>query len=124
MDITTRALRRAARAMLAAAAMHGGLALAGAGDTPFVPAPTASAAIQPAAAPATLAAAAIPGSLGAGASPAALGPAVTPAIAAPAATRGRSHHILGLSVDAGVPDGASATVLYRPWKYVRFGGGM
>ena len=32
--------------------------------------------------------------------------------------------MLGLSLDAGVPDGASATVLYRPWRYVRFGGGM
>jgi hypothetical protein len=37
---------------------------------------------------------------------------------------GRSHHILGLAIDGGVPDGASATVLYRPWKFLRFGGGL
>ena len=37
---------------------------------------------------------------------------------------GRSHHILGLAIDGGLPDGASATVLYRPWKFLRFGGGL
>jgi hypothetical protein len=96
MDLNTRALRYAAGAILLAAA-HGGVALAEAGDAlAFSPPPAL-------AAPRT--------------------PTASPAAEAPAA-RGRTHHVLGLSIDAGVPDGASATVLYRPWKYLRFGGGM
>ncbi len=36
----------------------------------------------------------------------------------------RRRHVLGLSIDAGVPDFASVSVLYRPWKNLRFSGGM
>jgi len=52
------------------------------------------------------------------------GPAAPLDAPRPAAPLGRRRHIIGLELDAGVPDGASATVLYRPWKYVRFGGGL
>ncbi len=54
-------------------------------------------------------------------------PAPSPPPTASAGARplpGRSHHILGLAMDGGLPDGASATVLYRPWKFLRFGGGL
>ncbi len=34
----------------------------------------------------------------------------------------RSFHRLGFSLDAGIPGGAAATLLYRPWPYVRLGG--
>ena len=97
---TTWALRWGARAILMAAALQGSAARAQA-TTPLVaPAPAAVEATAPGTAPVQVEA---------------------PISAAP---RGRSHHILGLSLDAGVPDGGSATILYRPWKYVRFGGGM
>ena len=36
----------------------------------------------------------------------------------------RRKHVLGLQLDAGVPDGASATVVYRPLGFVRLGGGL
>jgi hypothetical protein len=36
----------------------------------------------------------------------------------------RRKHILGLQLDAGMPDGAAVSVLYRPVRYVRFSGGM
>jgi hypothetical protein len=37
---------------------------------------------------------------------------------------GRRRHILGLQLDVGVPDITAASLLYRPWSYVRFSGGM
>ncbi len=36
----------------------------------------------------------------------------------------RRKHILGLQLDAGVPDVTAVSVLYRPLKYVRLSGGM
>ncbi|HUK66819.1 MAG TPA: hypothetical protein VLV17_08320 [Anaeromyxobacteraceae bacterium] len=46
-------------------------------------------------------------------------------VSTPAPARaGRGYRILGLSLDAGVPNGASATLLYRPLKYLRLGGGL
>ena len=84
--------------MLMAAVLQGGVALAQATD-PSASAPTVKA-MAPGAAPIDVA---------------------PPLSGAP---RGRRHHVLGISLDAGVPDGASATVLYRPWRYVRFGGGL
>ena len=36
----------------------------------------------------------------------------------------RSRHVLGLSLDAGVPDGAGISLHYRPWSFLRVGGGM
>ncbi len=104
MAMTTRALRWGARAILLGAAL-GGVALADTTAPLASPPPTAT---PPAA---TLNA---PGP----AAPLQVQPAV------PAGPRGRSNHVLGLSLDAGLPDGASATILYRPWRYVRFGGGM
>ena len=98
MATTTRALRHGARALLLAVAMRSGAALAEGTDALALSSPPAFAPGAPVAAPSAV-------------------PAQAPA-------RGRTHHVLGLSLDAGVPDGASATLLYRPWKYVRFGGGM
>jgi hypothetical protein len=42
---------------------------------------------------------------------------------APARTS-RGYRMLGLSLDAGLPNGASATLLYRPLKFLRLGGGF
>jgi hypothetical protein len=100
MPTKTRALRHGAGAILLAAALGGNVAFAQTTDPLALPPPAALAARTPAAAPSSVEA---------------------PASAAP---RARSHHVLGLSLDAGVPDGASATILYRPWRYLRFGGGM
>ena len=36
----------------------------------------------------------------------------------------RRKHVLGLQLDAGAPDGASASVLYRPVSFLRLGGGL
>ena len=33
-------------------------------------------------------------------------------------------HRFGLAIDGGVPDLAGATILYRPWKYLRVGAGL
>ncbi|GEJ56051.1 hypothetical protein [Anaeromyxobacter diazotrophicus] len=44
--------------------------------------------------------------------------------AAPAVALGRRRHILGLQLDGGVPDGAAATVIYRPLNFLRLGGGL
>jgi hypothetical protein len=52
-----------------------------------------------------------------------LPPPPQPARAA-AAPLGRRHDVLGLQLDAGVPDAAGLSVLYRPWKWMRFEGGM
>jgi len=92
-------------------------------------APDATAAVTPA--PATAPSAATPNL---GLSPPPPPPSPPAAAAAPAAPPtalagakplpGRSHHILGLAMDGGLPDGASATLLYRPWKFLRFGGGL
>ncbi len=113
------------RVALLAAALQGGAALAQAPDPAHPPAGNAGVSADPiaSAAPAEhpsppLVAAAAP----------ALSP--TKSLAAPlevprpAAPPGRRHHIIGLELDAGVPDGASATLLYRPWRYVRLGGGL
>jgi hypothetical protein len=100
MAITTRALRHGARALLLAVAMRAGAAFAEGSDALALSSPPA---ITP--------------------GPSASAPR-SGEFAPPSPSRGRTHHILGFSLDAGVPDGASATVLYRPWKYVRFGGGM
>jgi hypothetical protein len=100
MAITTRALLRwGARAILMAAALRAGAAQAQATNPLVRPPPPAVEATVPVA-------------------------PMKVEVPPSAAPRGRSHHVLGLSLDAGLPDGASATVLYRPWKYVRFGGGM
>jgi hypothetical protein len=101
---TSVALRRAALlcALLAAAP-----ALADA------PADDASAAPEPRLASAAPLAAAAP-----------LPPAPAPATASTDAPLGRRRHILGLQLDAGVPDVTGVSVIYRPWSYVRFNGGM
>jgi hypothetical protein len=100
MPKTTRALLHGSGAILLAVTLGGGVAFAQATD-PLAPSPPAAlAARTPAVAPSSLEA------------------------PPPAAPRTRSHHVLGLSLDAGLPDGASATVLYRPLKYLRFGGGL
>ena len=39
-------------------------------------------------------------------------------------TQERRRHILGLAIDAGVPDFAAVSLLYRPISYVRLGAGM
>jgi hypothetical protein len=46
--------------------------------------------------------------------------------AAPEAKSGgeRRHNILGLALDLGVPDFGAVTVLYRPFSFLRFGGGI
>jgi hypothetical protein len=36
----------------------------------------------------------------------------------------RGYRAFGLSLDVGVPNGASATLLYRPLKFLRLGGGL
>ena len=38
--------------------------------------------------------------------------------------RERRRHVLGLSIDGGVPDFAGVTLLYRPVPYVRLGAGL
>jgi hypothetical protein len=52
--------------------------------------------------------------------PAAADPGAVTVVEHPA----RDYRILGLSIDAGAPDGAGFNLIYRPWKYVRFGGGL
>jgi hypothetical protein len=39
-------------------------------------------------------------------------------------TAPRPRHVLGLSLDAGVPDGAGISLHYRPWRLLRVGGGL
>jgi hypothetical protein len=114
------------RVALLAAALQGGAALAQAPDPGAQPAtknsglstgPIASAAPAEHTSPPLVAAAApvlLPTT----------GPAAPLEAPRPAAPVGRRRHIIGLELDAGVPDGASATLLYRPWSYVRFGGGL
>lgn len=114
------------RVALLAAALQGGAALAQAPDPGARPSagsaglsanPIASAALAERLSPPTVAAAA----------PVLLpppGPAAPLEAPRPAAPLGRRRHIIGLELDGGVPDGASATLLYRPWSYVRFGGGL
>jgi hypothetical protein len=51
-------------------------------------------------------------------------PPAQPAVARQGAPLGRRRHVLGLQLDAGVPDITAASVIYRPWSYVRFTGGM
>jgi hypothetical protein len=53
-----------------------------------------------------------------------LPPPPAPATASTDAPLGRRRHILGLQLDAGVPDVTALSVIYRPWSYVRFNGGM
>jgi hypothetical protein len=53
-----------------------------------------------------------------------LPPPPAPATASSEAPLGRRRHILGLQLDAGVPDVTGLSVIYRPWSYVRFNGGM
>ena len=36
----------------------------------------------------------------------------------------RALHVLALSLDAGVPDGAGISLHYRPWSFLRVGGGL
>ncbi|HTT71562.1 MAG TPA: hypothetical protein VMG32_10095 [Anaeromyxobacteraceae bacterium] len=53
--------------------------------------------------------------------------AIPATLAAPApavAARTRGYRRFGLSLDVGVPNGASATLLYRPLKFLRLGGGL
>jgi len=49
--------------------------------------------------------------------------ASSPASPAPTDAPKRIHH-LGVELDAGVPDGAGLSVLYRPWKFARVELGM
>lgn len=51
-------------------------------------------------------------------------PPPAPATTSSEAPLGRRRHILGLQLDAGVPDVTGVSVIYRPWSYVRFNGGM
>jgi hypothetical protein len=58
----------------------------------------------------------------------AVGPAaMTPVPASPATDLApaprRGPHLLGLALDAGVPDGAGVSVIYRPWTFLRVAGG-
>jgi hypothetical protein len=58
---------------------------------------------------------------------AAVGPAamaVSPDAPLQAASPRRGPHVLGVALDAGVPDGAGASLLYRPWTFLRLGGGL
>ena len=43
---------------------------------------------------------------------------------APPPASGWRLNRFGIALDAGVPDFAAATLLYRPWKYVRLGGAL
>jgi len=73
------------------------------------------------AAPIVLASASLPGGPGMGA----LGGTPTSSVPEPSALRaGRGRHVLALQLDGGVPDGAGASLLYRPLKFLRLGGGM
>ncbi len=122
MVTTTAVLGRLA---LLAAALQGGTTLAQGpdpGERPAREAPGASADLIASAVPAEH----LPPSAVAmaPAMPASLGPAAPPEAARSVALPARRHHILGLQLDAGVPDGASANVLYRPWKYLRLSGGL
>lgn len=54
--------------------------------------------------------------------PGPVAPVIPTGPAAPAL--GRSKHVLGLQLGAGFPDGASASVLYRPLRYLRLDGGL
>ncbi len=59
----------------------------------------------------------------------AMGPASIPAAREASVTRSRTsqqsrHRVLGLQLDAGVPNGATAALLYRPVKFLRLGGGV
>ncbi len=38
-------------------------------------------------------------------------------------TGAASAHELGVMLDAGIPDGANASVVYRPWKFLRLAAG-
>lgn len=60
--------------------------------------------------------------------PAPVGPVVAPAVEPPQAT-GRWYSFsegrhLGFQLDAGAPEGAGLSVLFRPWWWVRFNGGV
>jgi hypothetical protein len=47
---------------------------------------------------------------------------LAPAPDAPSAPR--RHHVLGLSLDAGAPQGAGVSLHFRPWTFLRLGGGL
>ncbi|HEX7622014.1 MAG TPA: hypothetical protein VF400_00475, partial [Anaeromyxobacteraceae bacterium] len=73
-------------------------------------------------APVVLASASLPGGPGMGG---VLGGAPTTSVPDASALRpGRGPHKFGLQLDGGVPDGAAASLLYRPLKFVRLGGGL
>lgn len=74
------------------------------------------------AAPVVLASASLPGAPGLGGG---LVGTPTTSMPEPSALRaGRGRHVLGLQLDGGVPDGAGASLLYRPLKFLRLNGGM
>jgi hypothetical protein len=58
--------------------------------------------------------------------PAPQGTTQMPTMVAPngGARSGRGYRAFGLSLDVGVPNGASATLLFRPLKFLRLGGGL
>lgn len=95
-------LGRTAAAVLLSAALFGGASAHAEGSAgPAIPMSAAPAA-QPAPAPV----------------------ASDPGAVAVADKPARDYRILGLMLDGGAPGGAGLSLIYRPWKYVRFGGGM
>jgi len=106
--VVTRAL---VCALMCASALVGASAHA---DATAAPAATA--------APVVLASASLPGGPGVGG---ALGGSPTTAVPEPSGLRpGRGPHKFGLQLDGGVPDGAAASLLYRPLKFLRLNGGL
>jgi hypothetical protein len=116
MHISHAAVSRALRAA-AAAALLGGGALAA------EPSPLEAAA-APAAVPAVDAASPAPALDAASPAPVLDAPLPPPPVGAKHVALGRRKHVLGLQIDAGAPDIAGVSVLYRPWKALRFSGGM
>ncbi|HET9598778.1 MAG TPA: hypothetical protein VFP65_24600 [Anaeromyxobacteraceae bacterium] len=49
---------------------------------------------------------------------------MAPVAAAAAPSAPRRQHVLGLSLDAGAPQGAGVSLHFRPWTFLRLGGGL
>jgi hypothetical protein len=76
------------------------------------------------AAPVVLASASLPGGPGMGGT---LGGTPTTSTSVPESSAlrpGRGPHKFGLQLDGGAPDGAAASLLYRPLKFLRLNGGL
>ena len=97
-------------ALMCASALLGTSARA---DAPAAPAATAARVV--------LASAALPGGPGMGGG---LGGSPTTLPETAMLRAGRGPHKFGLQLDGGVPDGAAASLLYRPLKFLRLGGGL